>query len=81
MITITESMRATKRSQLRDLETLTDKRILRAIELGTNKTVFPLDHTDALFSDLKELYEKHGYKIVPVGIVGGVRQRDYYITW
>lgn len=81
MIVITDSMRAAKRSQLRDLEAQTDKRILKAVELGTNKAVFPLDHTDTLFSDLKDLYEKHGYRVVPVGIVGGVRQRDYYITW
>lgn len=81
MIVITDSMRATKRNQLRDLEAQTDKRILRAVELGTNKAIFPLDYTDTLFYELKDLYEKHGYRVVPVGIVGGVRQRDYYITW
>lgn len=81
MIIITDAMRATKRNQLRELETETDKRILKAVETGSNKAVFPLDYTDSLFYDLKDLYEKHGYRVIPVGIVGGVRQRDYYITW
>lgn len=81
MIIITDAMRATKRNQLREWETETDKRILKAVESGSSKAVFPLDYTDSLFYDLKDLYEKHGYRVVPVGIVGGVRQRDYYITW
>ena len=81
MIIITDAMRATKRNQLRELETETDKRILKAVETGSSKAVFPLDYTDALFYELKDLYEKHGYRVVPVGMIGGVRQRDYYITW
>ena len=81
MVKITDEMRRPGRDALRDLEAQTDKRIIKAVELGTNKAVFPLDHTDNLFSDLKTLYENNGYKIVPVGIVGGVRQRDYYIMW
>ena len=81
MIIITDTMKAIKRNQLREWETETDKRILRAVEKGCSKAIFPLDYTDALFYDLKDLYEKHGYRVIPVGIVGGVRQRDYYITW
>ena len=45
------------------------------------KVQIAYDYTDTLFYELKDLYEKHGYRVVPVGIVGGVRQRDYYITW
>lgn len=81
MVRITERMRETTRNQLKGLENETDKRIIRAVELGTNKAIFPLDRTDTLFTELKELYEKNGYKVVPVGIIGGVRQRDYYIMW
>ena len=81
MIIITDTMKETKRNQLREWETVTDKRILSAVEKGCSKAIFPLDYTDALFYDLKDLYEKHGYRVVPVGIVGGVRQRDFYITW
>ena len=53
MIIITDAMRATKRNQLRELETETDKRILKAVETGSNKAVFPLDYTDSLLVNLE----------------------------
>jgi hypothetical protein len=79
MIKITEEMR--QHSELKRLEEKTDMAILRAASRGESKAIFPLDHTDAYFHPLRELYEKAGYKIVPVGIVGGVMQRDYFIIW
>lgn len=81
MIKITDEMRSMKQSELQRLEEQTDERIRRAVERGDNKAVFPLDRTDSLFTALRELYEANGYKIVPVGVMGGVLQRDYYITW
>lgn len=81
MVKITDEMRSIKQSELQRLEEQTDDRIRRAVERGDNKAVFPLDRTDSLFTALRELYEANGYKIVPVGVMGGVLQRDYYITW
>ena len=79
MIAITEEMR--QHSELKRLEERTDAAILRAASRGESKAIFPLDKYDPYFYPLRELYEKAGYKIVPVGIIGGVMQRDYYITW
>lgn len=79
MITITNEMK--QNSELKQLETKTDAAILRARERGESKAIFPLDKYDPYFYPLRELYEKAGYKIVPVGIIGGVMQRDYYIIW
>ena len=81
MIKITEAMREPGRNLIKEYEAVTDKRIISAVEKGLNKAVFPLDDYDELFSELKELYERNGYKIVPVGMIGGVVQRDYYIMW
>lgn len=81
MIKITDEMRNASRRELHELENRTDREITRAAERGENKAVFPLDDTDPRFSELKTLYERNGYKIVPVGIIGGVRQRDYFIMW
>ena len=79
MIAITNEMR--QNSELKRLETETDKAIIRARDRGESKAVFPIDKYDPYFQPLRELYEKAGYKIVPVGIIGGVMQRDYYIIW
>ena len=68
-------------SELKQLELRTDKAILRARDNGESKTIFPIDKYDPYFHPLRELYEKAGYKIVPVGIIGGIMQRDYYIIW
>ena len=48
---------------------------LKRLETETDKVI------DPYFYPLKELYEKAGYRIVPVGIIGGVMQRDYFIIW
>lgn len=79
MIAITNEMK--QNSELKQYETQTDRAILRARDSGKSKAVFPLDRYDPYFYPLKELYEKAGYKIVPVGIVCGVMQRDYFIIW
>ena len=79
MIEITNEMK--QNSELKQLEIKTDNAILRARDRGESKAIFPLDKYDPYFYPLRELYEKAGYKIVPVGIIGGVMQRDYYITW
>ena len=79
MIAITNEMK--QNSELKRLEAKTDTAISRARDRGESKAVFPIDSYDPYFYPLRELYEKAGYKIVPVGIIGGVRQRDYYIIW
>lgn len=79
MVTITKEMRQC--SELHKFETQTDLAIMRAVDRGESKAVFPLDNDDPYFYELCRLYEKAGYKIVPFGIWGGVRQRGYYITW
>lgn len=79
MIEITNEMK--QNSELKQLEIRTDKAILRARDNGESKAIFPVDKYDPYFHPLRELYEKAGYKIVPVGIIGGVMQRDYYIIW
>ena len=79
MIKITEEMR--HNSETKRLEEKTDAAILRAASRGESKAIFPLDSYDPYFHPLRELYEKAGYKIVPVGVIGGVMQRDYYIIW
>lgn len=79
MIIITNEMK--QNSALKQLETKTDAAILRARDRGESKAIFPIDSCDPYFHPLRELYEKAGYKIVPVGIIGGVMQRDYYIIW
>lgn len=79
MIVITDEMKQS--SELKQLETKTDAAIIRARDRGESKAIFPLDNYDPYFYPLRELYEKAGYKILPIGIIGGVVQRGYYIAW
>ena len=79
MIEITKAMR--ENSELKFLEQKTDKAILAAVERGQSKAIFPLDENNTYFTPLRDLYTKAGYKLLPIGICGGVRQIGYYITW
>ena len=79
MIAITNEMK--QNSELKQLENKTDTAIMRATERGESKAIFPLDNYDPYFYPLREMYEKAGYKIVPIGVIGGVRQIGYYIIW
>lgn len=79
MIVITEEMR--NNSEIKRLEEMTDNAILRARDRGESKAIFPIDYYNPYFQQMREMYEKAGYKIIPVGIIGGIMQRDYYIIW
>ena len=80
MVEITKDMRnAGVHTGLAKYEAMLDKKILSAVDRGEHCVVFPLDQTDPYFYKLCDLYEAHGYRVVPVGVMGGIMQRDYWI--
>lgn len=82
MVKITKDMRKKgMRTVLEKYESMLDEKILAATDRGDHRVVFPLDQTDPYFYELRDRYEANGYKIMPVGVIGGVKQRDYWIMW
>lgn len=79
------------------VEKVIDDAILSADKQGFHRCIFPCDPYSYVsviidgervlldgaeyFEDMKTKYELNGYKIVPTGIVGGVRQLSYDIYW
>lgn len=55
--------------------------ISRAIGNGKTETCFELDKSDALYSDVRNIFEKAGYTIKPTGYIGGVWQLTEDICW
>ena len=74
-----------------------DEAIVSADKRGLHRCIFPVDPYSYVavtvdgervlldgseyFKDMKLKYELNGYKVVPTGIVGGVRQKSYDIYW
>lgn len=71
------------RLELEEEITKQDASIERAARLGQRQAIFNVHDTvrDYLETYLKEYYLEKGFFFSPVGIIGGVWQRDIYICW
>lgn len=83
MIKITDEMRAIKQERIDEVCKRVDKQIERAVNDKKNICLFACDmDADAdVYSEIRRMYEAEGYKIVPYGYCGGVRQRAENICW
>lgn len=83
MIEITKEMKDISRKRMAEVEIKVDNQIRRAIERGENQAYFAcdIDGDSDVYSEIRAKYEKAGYRIVPTGYIGGVRQRTEHICW
>ena len=81
MIEITKEMREKKQKKIDELCGRIDANIRWAISNNRTKVCFPVDKYDEFYSEVREMYEKEGYKIIPTGYIGGVWQLTEDITW
>lgn len=83
MIEITNEMKKHRAERLAYVERKVDKQIEFANELGQNRRLFDCskDGDADVYDEIREKYEKAGYKIVPTGYSGGVWQKTEDICW
>ena len=83
MIKITDEMRNIKQKRIQDVCSKVDRQIELAVRANKNYCLFVCDmDADAdVYDEVKQMYQAEGYKIVPYGYSGGVRQRAENIYW
>lgn len=52
-----------------------------AVKHGRNSTCFDVDRDDPYYEEVREAFERQGYRIKPTGVVGGVMQTTEEISW
>lgn len=55
--------------------------IKSAMERKRSTCVFELDKSDELYSEVRTIFERAGYKIKPTGYIGGVWQLTEDMYW
>ena len=83
MIEITQEMRNIHAKRVAEVESMVDGRILMAVERGENVAIFGCnrdEHAD-VYDEIREKYERAGYRIKPTGFIRGVWKRTEDICW
>lgn len=83
MIKITDEMRSIKQKRIDEVCGRVDRQIERAIKENMSRCLFAcdMDADDDVYNEVKQMYQREGYRIVPYGYIGGVRQRAENICW
>lgn len=83
MIKITDEMRNIKNKRIEEVCNKVDRQIELAVRANQSYCLFVCDmDADAdVYNEVKQMYQAEGYKIVPYGYSGGVRQRAENICW
>ena len=83
MIKITDEMRNMKQKRIEEVCNKVDIQIKLAVSENKNYCLFACDmDVDCdVYDEVKQMYQAEGYKIVPYGYSGGVRQRVENICW
>lgn len=80
-IKITKEMVDTKQKRIDNAVSNQNAIIKVAIEHNRTSCVFNLDKQDELYSEVRAIFERAGYKIKPTGYIGGVWQLTEDICW
>lgn len=78
---ITKEMVDMKQKRIDNEVTRQNKAIKHAIEQNRTSCVFYLDKDAELYSEVRTIFERAGYKIKPTGYIGGVWQLTENICW
>lgn len=83
MIKITDEMKNIKQKRIEEVCKKVDRQIERAVNNKKNICLFAcdMDADSDVYDEVKQMYQKEGYKIVPYGYSGGVWQRCENICW
>ena len=78
---ITNEMRERKEKKISEMIDRVNKDIQFAINRKQNSACFAFDKTNEYYFEVREKFERAGYKIVPTGYINGIWQRTEDITW
>ena len=80
-IMITEEMKERKNKRISEMIKRVNSDIKYAVEYNYSSTCFAYDPSDEYYSEVREKFERCGYKIKPTGYINGVWQRTEDIVW
>ena len=78
---ITDEMKARKEKKISEMIERVNKDIQFAVSRKQNSASFAFDNTDEYYFEVREKFERAGYKIIPTGYINGIWQRTEDITW
>lgn len=81
MIEITKEMRQQSKKEKDELVKRIDENIIKARDKGYTRAHFAIRTTNKYYDEIRNEYERHGYKIKPTGYIQGVWQITEDICW